>query len=643
MAHAPDARGLRTHRTLLLAWLAALPGAGCDGGGRAQPVAPLVRLVEHVTRDEHPDPDRAAWVSIKRRDGLAPGSAWTLAIGWEPELLVAISGDDLEKRHLAVDCLAREPGRDPENDEGPTPLLTLDEGFVATPDGWRVELRPPAGTGALRVRHAGTGEGARVRVIEIAGRDAQARVRSASDALAQVEGRHPAWHPDAVVRHDAARDLRAALRVVQEGVVECSFIAPPERCRLEFGYLMPDRQARGGAELAVDCLDARGVPFKPTYLYPVEADPDPSWARATIGLNQQAGRLVTVRFTVRATPPPRTFGTTWAVPRHALVLVGGPIAIGGPPSARPDLLLLSIDGLRTDRLAAYGAAAGTTPRLDAFFAGGQVVEGARAPWGETRLAHVALLGGRDPAARDADASDELSAPGGPPRLFEALAASGYRTVGLADGASLPPRQGHARGFDTYVSYDPIRPGTPRRDDIDQRVPPLLEDGESEAAPLALFVHTSLAHAYEPLERELRAHVDPAGVERWGTGARARDGLGALARGEGGEDLARHVRSLYDAGVRGADRRAGELLDMLAAQDRLERALVVLVAGHGEALGERGAWGHAATRGDEVVHVPWLMRGPGVRESTSDATPRALCDAAATIAARLDVPWHATSP
>lgn len=615
----------------LLVVLLLVPAACGDAGPAGQEPAPLVRLVEHVTRFEHPAPGRRTWVTLRRRDELPPGRAFTTSVGWEPELLVVVEGEDVEKRAVAIDCLPREPDRD----ETLEPLLTVDDGFEATQKGWKRLVRAPPGTGALRVRLTAASETTRVHAVEIAGRDAEARVLAGSRALAEVEGRHPRWHPDAVVRHAAVRDLRSALKVMQGGVVECSFVAPPRRVKLYFGYLMLDRQAVEHAELAVEFLDAQGVPFKHTHRYPIDAHPAPSWALAEVGLNEQAGRPVTLRFRVLAPPPPISRGTAYAIPRHAMILVGSPIAIGGPATARPDLLLVSLDALRRDRLGAYGAADGPAPRLDALLAGGTVHEDARSPAAAVLPGHVSLWTGATPDEHGVVAPLERPAPGGPPRLFEALAASGYRTVAFTGGGFLAPEYGHARGFDVYVSFDPLHPDTPRRDTLAERLPPMLEP---DAAPRAILVHSSLVHEYEAPRRVLREAVGGEALERWGWGRRLRDEREALARGGGDEALAGHVRAVYDASVRAADRALDEGIAALREAGRLEQTLVVLVAAHGEALGEDGRWGHGDAGAPEVARVPWLARGPGAAGGRRVTARVTLADVGPAIAERLDLAW-----
>jgi hypothetical protein len=71
-----------------------------------------------------------------------------------------------------------------------------------------------------------------------------------------------------------------------------------------------------------------------------------------------------------------------------------------------------------------------------------------------------------------------------------------------------------------------------------------------------------------------------------------------------------VRDAYDGAARWADAQLGVLLAGLEEQGRLADSWIVVLADHGESLGEDGTFGHRHTIADDVVHVPLLVRPPG---------------------------------
>jgi arylsulfatase A-like enzyme len=72
-----------------------------------------------------------------------------------------------------------------------------------------------------------------------------------------------------------------------------------------------------------------------------------------------------------------------------------------------------------------------------------------------------------------------------------------------------------------------------------------------------------------------------------------------------------AREQYQAEIAHSSRHFGRLMDALQASDRGRRAVVVLLADHGMALGEHGAGTHGGTLYEELIHVPLLLRLPGV--------------------------------
>jgi arylsulfatase A-like enzyme len=66
---------------------------------------------------------------------------------------------------------------------------------------------------------------------------------------------------------------------------------------------------------------------------------------------------------------------------------------------------------------------------------------------------------------------------------------------------------------------------------------------------------------------------------------------------------------YDANLRWADLRVGQLLQLLLAQGELDNTIFLLTSDHGEAFGEHGYTYHGRGVYDEEVHVPLVMRFP----------------------------------
>ena len=85
------------------------------------------------------------------------------------------------------------------------------------------------------------------------------------------------------------------------------------------------------------------------------------------------------------------------LPAVLLVLASvGLVASGCTAPSRPNVILISIDTLRADRLGCYGYERATSPRIDDFAAGGSLFESAFSPTAWTLPGHASLFSGLTP-------------------------------------------------------------------------------------------------------------------------------------------------------------------------------------------------------------------------------------------------------
>lgn len=99
----------------------------------------------------------------------------------------------------------------------------------------------------------------------------------------------------------------------------------------------------------------------------------------------------------------------------------------------------------------------------------------------------------------------------------------------------------------------------------------------------------------------------------------------------------HFIAHYDSALLTADYQLGRLLRGLDERGVLEHALVIVMADHGEALGENGRFAHDAEDGDKVFRVPLLVRLPDGARASRPAGIASLSDLVPTLADYLDVP------
>lgn len=305
-----------------------------------------------------------------------------------------------------------------------------------------------------------------------------------------------------------------------------------------------------------------------------------------------------------------------------MVLEGDPDGLflwGAPQLARagddrPSVILVTLDTTRRDALSPWGGRPDVSPRLEQFARSATVYDHAWAtsPW--TLPSHASMLTGMYPTRHGAGVSEDWMVPS-LESLAELLAGEGWFTAGFAGGEMCASRWGVAQGFDVY--HDPD--GFETRGDAltDAALEIVARHGD---APLFLFVNYFDPHALyrapEPFASrfgvpELAQAIADTPV--WGDFARGSGkAWGSIIEGEAPAGAAEleWLEAAYLAEVAFMDHQLGRLFDGLDARGVLDDALVVVVADHGEFLGENGFFSHACRLEPELTWVPMLVRWPG---------------------------------
>ncbi|MCU0253918.1 MAG: sulfatase-like hydrolase/transferase, partial [Acidobacteria bacterium] len=296
---------------------------------------------------------------------------------------------------------------------------------------------------------------------------------------------------------------------------------------------------------------------------------------------------------------------------------------GSPRSAdpRPNVLLISLDTLRGDRVGHLGSGRATSPALDRLAQEGVSFTRAEAPSSWTLPSHFSIFSGLTPAAHGvlpdleatrgfmwADRVVEVRSSGRERMLTEAFKEAGYRTVAVTENGWLAGRFGFGQGFDVYRS-DMLgnywRTAAAAFAEL---------EAHGEAGPWFLFVHTYTPHQPYHAPREFRLRwADPeSGGLAWPTALvpmeeylrfRAPVFLPAPT------DVAA-FRDLYDGQVVWSDTLVERLVGWLDRRGLAEQTIVVVLSDHGEEIFERGEFDHINSLHEEVSRVPLVMRAPG---------------------------------
>jgi len=294
------------------------------------------------------------------------------------------------------------------------------------------------------------------------------------------------------------------------------------------------------------------------------------------------------------------------------------------PKSRPDVVIVSIDTLRADRLGYAGYTAARTPHLDALAQSGAVFSQATTPVPRTTPALASLMTGLSPHHHGAREVGEMVL--APQRLSTLLAESGWRTVGISAMPVAGPDQDMDRGFDFFEVHADARSEDLTRVALEQAA------AVPENCPLFLWTHFADPHfPYLPPKSWSDQPVAPKCrpvVEKASKGKMARYKYYANRNGRS-EPILEDCSALYDAEIAYADHGVGQLLSGLAAQGR-EQPIIVFTSDHGENLGEWGLFfEHGPNGHDASLRIPLVIAGPGVAPA-SYSTPATLEDVAPTV-------------
>ena len=302
-------------------------------------------------------------------------------------------------------------------------------------------------------------------------------------------------------------------------------------------------------------------------------------------------------------------------------------APAAPTDARPNVLLITIDTLRADRLGTYGYALSTSPRIDRLAASGVVFERAIAAASTTAPAHASIMTSRYTREHSIGYNN------GGTKLIDPTLASRFRDAGYATAAfvgnlMLQPRTGFDRGFDVFDGE--LSEPESNRELVFERVASdtsalalsWLREVAAEQ-PFFLWVHYQDPHGpYTPPPEFRSLRVAPSSGEKPLRVMPSEDGWGGIPsyQAQDGLALPSDYESLYAGEILYADHWVGRLLDAVDAHSSGRPAIVLLTADHGESLGEQDRWfSHGFSTLPSLAHVPFILRAPGLAPGRSKAT------------------------
>jgi choline-sulfatase len=267
----------------------------------------------------------------------------------------------------------------------------------------------------------------------------------------------------------------------------------------------------------------------------------------------------------------------------------------------PNLILITIDTLRADHVGAYGATTGATPALDALSRRGVRFDQVQTAVPLTGPAHATILTGQYPPTHGVRGNVVFTLGSTYPTLATRLKRRGYTTAAFVGAYPVAAAFGFNQGFDTFDEEfhesGPLDAGAERRANEVADASLRWLDGPHDAPFFAWL------HFYDP-----HAPYDPPPEYR-----------------------ERFAGNPYDGEIAFTDAQVARVLESLRSSGRDRDTIVMVLADHGEGLGDHHELTHAVLTYQSTMRVPWIVAGPGIpsggevraRVATIDLVPTAL--------------------
>jgi arylsulfatase A-like enzyme/Tfp pilus assembly protein PilF len=254
-------------------------------------------------------------------------------------------------------------------------------------------------------------------------------------------------------------------------------------------------------------------------------------------------------------------------------------------NADKNVLLITIDTLRADRLGCYGSVHSKTPYIDALAARSVLFARAFAHTSTTLPSHTNILLGTTPLYHGVHDNYNFKVGEEYVTLAEYLKGEGYSTGAFIGAFPLDSRFGLSQGFDFYDGDFGLT-ASGRVKETERRAETVIEKALSwldrQVSPWFLWVHCYDPHdPYEPPEPY----------------------------------ASRYAGSPYDGEVAYVDSALERLFQYLERKGFFDDTVIVFTGDHGESLGEHGETTHGAFAYNSTIWIPLFVFVPGIKPLT----------------------------
>lgn len=248
-----------------------------------------------------------------------------------------------------------------------------------------------------------------------------------------------------------------------------------------------------------------------------------------------------------------------------------------------NVVVITLDTVRADHLHCYGNQNIQTPTIDGLAQRGVLFERAVAQTPLTQPSHASIFTGTNPNVHNVRDTGGFALQPSSVTLATILQRHGWDTAAFVSSSVLKNIFGFNQGFSVYddqmpeTAEDNGAPVAVRRAGLTVDHALAWLKGQQKQ-PFFLWVHFYDAH---------RPYNPPAEFRK------------------------QYPHNLYDAEIAYTDQQLGRLLDGIKKKSAADKTLIVLLADHGEGLGDHGEYEHGVFLYDSTVRIPWIMAGPGI--------------------------------
>ncbi len=330
-----------------------------------------------------------------------------------------------------------------------------------------------------------------------------------------------------------------------------------------------------------------------------------AWSEALVDLGAAGGQAARIDLIARDTKG----DLAWGEPR-IVVKAPAPAAAPSPQPKFDHIFVWMVDTLRADKLRAYNPKSRVvTPNYDAFAADATRFAWAQVPGTWSLPSHASLLTGVYPTVHRATAH-EARLSKDVPFIAEDMKKAGFKTGMFSSNGYISSKWGFDRGWDVNRNF--IRESLANGSEF------LWKTAKAWLTPIAakrqfVYLATIEPHvAYTPRKEFLakywdKPYVGPIKPELSGVQ------LGLIKAGKLkiNDNDKKYLEALHDAEISQSDAAFATFIADLKTLGIYDKSAVIVVSDHGDQFYEHGSVGHGDTVYQELVHVPLMIRAPGV--------------------------------